>query len=164
MAGLFTSSYRRGLLLVLALAALGIAALLWTRGPTLPDTTGWKRQEAQGLSLLVPPDWTLDTFEDGIVLQDARRIRQLRTVELYLGGGPPERRASGLSVTETGARPAPFAVLTGDGGSGGPQYALLTTRIVGTRAVTLLASDQSERGVPAFAVAWGVWQSLRAAE
>ena len=125
---------------------------------------GWAQESGLDLSFAVPPGRAAKVLDTRIDLENPEAYRTVDVIELYPEGPPPAIRVGDGTVLEEGEAPAPFTVRENSGGSGGTNYTLSTTKTLDGRSISLLAIVETEGGVPSFAEAWAVWESLRLAK
>ena len=132
--------------------------------PQDADWQDWARESGLGLSFAVPPGRVVRLKGNRVDLGNPAAYRTVDVIELYPEGPPPAVRVGDGPVLDQGDSPAPFTLRESGSGSGGVQYTLSITKTVNGRSVVLLAILQTEGGVPSFAEAWAVAESLRAAD
>ena len=124
----------------------------------------WTRESGLGLSFAVPPGRVAKLQAARIDLENPAAYRSVDVIELYPEGPPPAVRAGDGPILRDGDAPARFTLRENGAGSGGSNYTLSTIKTVGGRDIALLAVVETEGGVPSFAEAWAVWESLRPAD
>ena len=135
----------------------------------MADSTDWPKETFDGIAFAVPPTHKTVAHESKVELKERIPTRQAHRITIS-----PEMPATNydpmagstvkaVTVVRKGNTPARYWVSIEEGGMGGPEYELHIWKTVGGRTVQYWAQAQREDGVPDFAVAWAVWNSIEMA-
>jgi hypothetical protein len=111
-----------------------------------------------GLRLPPPPGFLRTQTEYGFTLSEGGDLRTPRTIEITRAKEPPAIRQPQTRGLATGAT-ARFSVQEVGSGSAGAQYELRASKQLGSSWIVVVATAQSERGEPDFALAWQLLDS-----
>jgi hypothetical protein len=127
------------------------------------ETSRAQLAHANGLRLAIPPGFQDTATANGFSLAESAPIRSPRTITVELVNAAPAMPGQEPRTLSTGAITR-YSVREVGAGSGGPEYELTAAEAVGGRWIILVATAQSERGEPEFAMAWRIFESARLAE
>lgn len=113
-----------------------------------------------GLQLSRPRGFQDIQTEHGFTLSESGGIRSPRKIEIELVKDQPDIQQPRQRPLPAGAV-ARFSIREVGAGSAGPEYEFRASEEVGERWIVVIASAQSERGEPDFALAWQVLESAR---
>lgn len=155
---------RRTVLAAIAAAAFGAGAAYFLRRRALPDWSGWQTATVGGLAFAVPANYALTGSADPIAMREQGFLRFNGIVEIVEADAAAADWAADAETIRQSSVPSGHTLQRTEGGSGGPEYRLTIPKSVDGRTLAVVAYDQAEFGEPDFSAAWGVWDSLRAAE
>jgi hypothetical protein len=127
---------------------------------TLETAQDAQLDHPNGLQLSRPPGFQDIQTEHGFTLSESGDIRTPRKIEIELVNDQPVMQQPRQRALPAGAV-ARFSIREVGVGSAGPEYELRASEEVGDRWIVVIASAQSERGEPDFALAWQVLESAR---
>lgn len=112
-----------------------------------------------GLVMPLPNGYSQTIKPQGFYLSEARDVRYPESIDVTVSNAKTKLHSPQRRVLSTGET-ALYDIVVTEGGSGGSEYQLTINRSFGDKWVKLVATMQSERGMPEFEFAWAIAEAI----